>query len=172
MSAIFYNYFLAKFILIAFFLIGVYVYRKNEIHRIIPIIIIIIAFVGMVLEFTRPNIFSNIELFNKITALKANQVSYIKLYDKEAFPIKEYKDSDEISTIINSIKKNEWYNGNISNIDKEYLLKIFLKNEEVITFSILDTSKTGIIIFLKNQIGNKDYIIGEYRNNLLLFKLQ
>jgi hypothetical protein len=125
----------------------------------------------MVGEFMRPDFFSNIKLFNKITALKVDQVSSIKLYDKNAFLIKEYKSSSEISIILNSIKINQSYFGNLSNSEKEYLLKIFLKSEERIIFSVLDTSKTGVIIFLQNQLGDKDYTIGKYNNNSLLSRL-
>ena len=176
MNSILYNYFIPRGIfLLIFFIIGYYILKK-EIPKWSLILFIPFSLLFGYAAFSGPNIIWNVIILKKLENLKAENVREINIFEKSFTESDEHqpipnslyriKNKKEISSILNILKRNEFYNYNFGAIEKFYGLTITLKDKSEIYFTIIK-SKDNIYPKLLNEQNGKYYTIGTYKNNAL-----
>ncbi|CAL2075999.1 hypothetical protein [Tenacibaculum sp. 190524A05c] len=164
MGSIFYTYLVTKLVFTAFFGVGLYAYLKKETPYFIPHLIILIGVSGLIYDFIAPSIFSNVDLYQTTQLLEKEDVDKVFIFDERGTVLLKFRSENDISKVLDFIKRAESYSSNIGHIQKSYEMEILLSNNEVIKYEIVKTRSNGIVIFLKNKFKDRYYHIGRYRN--------
>lgn len=164
MGSIFYTYFVTKLVFTAFLGVGLYTYIKKETPFFIPHIILLVGVLGLIYDFIAPSIFSNVVLYQTTQNLEKEDVEKVFILDERSTVLLKFSSENDISKVLNFIKRAESYSSNIGDIQKNYEMEILLSNNEVIKYELVKTRNNGIIIFLKNKFKDRYYDIGTYRN--------
>jgi hypothetical protein len=173
MNSIYYSYFISKGIFLLMVIIIGYAILKNGLPKWSFILFLLITIFLTFFTFSGPTIFENISIYEKLENLKTENVEEINIFDisftennNEPIPNSLYtlESKKEIEFIVNTLKRNEFYNQNFGGIEKFYGLNITLKDKSEINFKIIKSKENAYPELLIKKNG-KYFTIGTYKNN-------
>ena len=174
MNNIFSVYFTGKIIFLTMILILGYAIYNKSIPKWILVVAIPFFLVLGYATFSGPSVFNNIKLYDKLQSITTNDVKEIDIFDiahRTKFnPIPNtlytLRKKEEIASIIAILQQSKTYTESMDYIDRSYGLSIILKDYSKINFEIIKT-RSDTYLSLLNEINNKYYTIGNYKNNAI-----